>query len=55
MNYQYKCPNCNSEQEILKPVKDIDRVEPCNICDTPMRRIICPVVNHKSGDGWADK
>lgn len=40
MRYAYRCPSCNSEEEIIKGVSDIDRLEPCPKCNHAMERYI---------------
>lgn len=39
--YVYKCPVCAFKRDIIKPVADIDRVEPCSRCTFAMNRQIC--------------
>lgn len=46
MIYLYHCVVCDRQQEIIKPLADIDRMEPCRHCDFPMeRRIQAPAVH----------
>jgi hypothetical protein len=44
MIYSYVCPNCLLEEEVTKPVSDLDRPEMCEECGIPMMRRICPPV-----------
>lgn len=41
MLYVYVCPVCASKREVIKPLAELDRVEPCLHCESPMLRQIC--------------
>ena len=34
--YPYFCPHCENLRDIIKPVRDIDRLERCETCDTEL-------------------
>lgn len=39
--YLYQCPRCSSRAEVIKKVADINTLETCTSCITPMSRVIC--------------
>lgn len=41
--YSYECGNCRSEEEIIKPISQIDLQESCKKCGKEMHRIITAV------------
>ena len=38
--YNYSCPKCGKEEEVIKSMKDIDVAEMCPACTTFMERMI---------------
>lgn len=39
MEYVYKCPHCNKETVISKPMSQSDRIEHCEICESILQRV----------------
>lgn len=36
--YLYKCPACSQSRDIIKSLSNLNRMEPCETCQTPMER-----------------
>jgi putative FmdB family regulatory protein len=36
--YEYYCPNCNAEYEVIRPVAKADEPAPCRECGKPGQR-----------------
>jgi len=36
--YEYKCPECGCEKEVVKIMAEVDRPEACDICEAIMKR-----------------
>lgn len=50
MRYLYKCPHCEKEVTIEKPISESNRVEYCDICESELNRVwIAPTIT--TGDG----
>jgi putative FmdB family regulatory protein len=47
--YQYNCPGCRHRFDVVKPVKDIDRVESCERCGAESKREFVPRISHFIG------
>lgn len=39
--YAYRCGKCGTSQDVLKSIRDLDVVEPCERCETHMERVLC--------------
>lgn len=39
--YLYKCPACGTRNSLFKPLRYLERTEPCETCETTMERQIC--------------
>jgi putative FmdB family regulatory protein len=44
--YVYRCDGCNNEFDIIKSVKDFDRIENCPTSGTIMTRAVAPAKLH---------
>jgi predicted nucleic acid-binding Zn ribbon protein len=58
MIYEYLCNNSECSragivEEVIKPVADIDRPEPCEICQTPRWRKVSLSSFQLKGGNWA--
>lgn len=43
--YAYQCPACSQARDIIKSLANLNRMEPCETCQTPMeRRLAAPRV-----------
>ena len=49
MIYEYECPSCNRNEDVIKSVKEIDRVETCPDCERPMLRLFRPCIHTSFG------
>ena len=36
--YEYICPECGREKEVIKLMAEVSRIEPCDICEAIMNR-----------------
>jgi putative FmdB family regulatory protein len=53
MLYAYKCPKCNHEEEISKPLADMNKEEKCEKCQAVTeRQIVAPGGIHFKGRGF---
>ena len=50
MVYKYKCPQCEKQTEIKKPMSESSRVEYCEICESELVRVYS-VGGIVTGDG----
>lgn len=48
MIYEYECPGCSKTQDVIKSVKEFDRVELCE-CGRPMQRKFMPKIHTSFG------
>jgi len=38
--YEYFCDKCEMASDVIKPIAELDRQEPCIQCSQPMRKLI---------------
>ncbi len=38
--YEYGCPNCGKEFELMRPIQEADRPAPCPDCGTEAKKLI---------------
>ena len=55
MRYDYLCTKCLNEEEVNKPLAEIDRPEACSECGAVMERQIAAVGNMFKCTGAADR
>ena len=50
--YDFVCPKCGEQDEVVRPMRDSDRIETCPACGADMRRVYTPpsVVGTEKGD-----
>ena len=52
-SYDYRCPSCNYEQELVHPMSHCDRKRECPKCNTGMRRdIVLVAIQPPQDSGW---
>lgn len=53
MLYQYKCPNCDHEFDVQKPLAKMYDEERCPVCREVAERQISRTSFQLKGQGWA--
>jgi putative FmdB family regulatory protein len=51
--YEYACEKCQTQTEIMKPVSRMANEEPCEVCKTPMQKLISKSSFRLIGSNWS--
>lgn len=51
MTYEYRCPACDKDFDVIKPAAEMERPESCPQCDTQSVRMFVPRSVHFTGTG----
>ena len=47
--YDYRCPKCDEDVPVIKPMSQAEQPEPCPICKRIMQRVFSPVAARVKG------
>jgi len=50
--YEYRCPDCGTDFEIKKSMKDFDRIEYCPSCTCISNRLLNPIGHIWGKESW---